>query len=268
MQDAGIFSQNDTFARHSIIYPSDGLNIYGFMNIPLSKGTYPVIIAIHGYVDPAQYDTLDYTTGAADDLASSGYIIIHPNLRNFRPSDSGDALFRVGYAIDVLNLIALIRENAGKPGLFEQADAGHIGIWSHSMGGDVALKVAVISREVQAIFLYAPLSGDEQKNSQFFNFLTGSSDNQKEMLASPIDFAAISPSTYYPDITAAIQIHHGTGDSVIPVTWSEQTCQQLTKAGRDVQCYFYDGAQHTFVSRYLQQLTPRMNDFFAHYLKK
>lgn len=267
-QDLGVLSQNDLFARHAINYPSDGLNIHGFMNVQLRPGKYPVIIVIHGYGDPAQYDTLDYTTEAADGLASQGYIVIHPNLRNYRPSDSGDALYRVGYAVDVLNLIALVRQNAGKPGLFEQADASHIGIWSHSMGGDIALKVAVISRAVQAIFLYASMSGDEQKNSQFFQVLTGSKENQKELLASAQDFAAMSPVTYYADISAAIQLHHGTGDTVIPVAWAEETCKQLKDAKRNVQCFYYDGAEHTFRSRYNEQFAPRMNEFFATHLKK
>jgi len=266
-QDLGIYSQNDTFARHSFVYPSDALNIHGFVNVPLRAGKYPVIIAIHGYVDPTQYDTLDYTTDPSDGLSSSGYFVVHPNLRNFRPSDQGDALFRVGYAIDVLNLIAVIKQNAGKPGLFEFADASHIGIWSHSMGGDIALRVAVVSSDVQAILLYAPMSGDEQKNSQFFNVFTGNSVNQQELLASAQDFSAISPATYYADISAAIQLHHGTGDTVIPVAWAEETCQQLKDAGRNVECYYYDGADHTFRSRYYEQFGPRLEDFFAKYLK-
>ena len=268
VESLGIFSQNDTFARYSIRYPSDGLNISGFMNIPLGTGPFPVIIAIHGYVNPAGYQTLDYTTDSADDLALQGYIVIHPNLRNFPPSDQGDVLFRTGYAIDVLNLIALVKQNAGRPGLFEKANASRIGIWSHSMGGGVALKVAVISHDIRAILLYASVSGDEQKNSQLFNFMVGDSENQQEMLSSPETFAAVSPVTYYRDIAAAIQIHHGTGDTVIPIAWAEETCQELKAAGRDAQCFYYDGAEHTFRIRYLVDFGQRVDDFFAKYLKQ
>jgi dienelactone hydrolase len=268
IENLGVFSKNDTFARYSIRYPSDGLNISGFMNVPLGEGPFPVIIAIHGYVNPAEYQTLDYTTDAADGLASQGYIVIHPNLRNFPPSDRGDVLFRVGYAIDVLNLIALIQQTARQPGLLEQANAGRIGLWSHSMGGDIALKVAVISHDIKAIFLYSSMSGDEQKNSQFFNFMTGNSKNQEEVLASPETFAAISPDRYYKDITAAIQLHHGTGDTVIPIAWALETCQELKAAGRKVECFYYDGAEHTFRARFLVDFGPRSDDFFAKYLKQ
>ncbi|HEY3312145.1 MAG TPA: alpha/beta fold hydrolase [Anaerolineales bacterium] len=268
LENLGVMADFDSFTRYSIRYPSDGLNIAGFMNLPHGDGPFPVIIALHGYASPAEYQTLDYTTGAADDLAAQGYIVLHPNLRNFQPSDSGDALFRAGYAIDVLNLIALVRENAGKPGLFEQANAKRIGLWGHSMGGDIALKVAEISPYVRAIVLYAGMGGDEQKNSQFFNFTTGNPDNQKELQASAQDFASISPDRFYKDITAAIQLHHGTGDTVIPVAWALETCQKLKEAGRQVQCFYYDGAEHTFRARYIAQYGPRMDEFFAAYLKK
>jgi dienelactone hydrolase len=255
------------FTRYEIRYPSDGLNIYGFANIPQGEGPFPVVIALHGYVNPLQYQTLDYTTEAADELASNGFLVLHPNLRNFPPSDNGDVTFRAGYAIDVLNLIAILRQQAGKPGLLEKARADKLGIWAHSLGGDIALKVAVISREVKAILLYAPMSGDEQKNSQFFNFMTGNPVNQQEMLASAETFRAVSPATYYRDITAAIQIHHGTGDTIIPITWATETCQAMQAADLPVECYYYDGAEHTFRSRYIPDFAPRVSEFFNRYLR-
>ena len=118
VKNKGIYGSNDFFTRFSINYPSDTLNIAGFMNVPNGPGPYPVIIILHGYSNPDEYNTLDYTTDVADDLATSGYIVVKPNLRNFIPSDKGDIMFRDGYAVDVLNLIALIHDNAGKPGLF------------------------------------------------------------------------------------------------------------------------------------------------------
>jgi dienelactone hydrolase len=267
IDNLGTMGQTDGFARYSIGYPSDGLKIYGFVDVPFGNGPFPIIIALHGYVNPLEYQTLDYTADAADGLAREGYLVVHPNLRNFPPSDNGDVMFRAGYAVDVLNLIVLLQDKAGKPGLFEKANAGKIGIWAHSMGGDIALKVAVISPYVKAIFLYAPMSGDEQKNSQFFNFMVGSPENQKEMLVSPEIFKSVSPATYYNDVSAAIQIHHGTGDTTIPIAWAQETCQELKDAGRKVECFYYDGAEHTFRARYMTDFGQRMDAFFTKYLK-
>ena len=102
-------ARNSAFTRYLIRYPSDGLMIYGFMNVPNGKGNFPVIIALHGYIDPTIYKTFDYTTHYADALASAGFLVLHPNLRDYPPSDKGDNLFNVGMAIDVLNLISIIK---------------------------------------------------------------------------------------------------------------------------------------------------------------
>ena len=73
----------DLFDRYYVIYDSDDLIIHGFVNVPHGEGPFPVIIALHGSVPRDEYQTLDYTTRYADDLAQEGYIVLHPNLRNF-----------------------------------------------------------------------------------------------------------------------------------------------------------------------------------------
>ncbi|MEZ4519135.1 MAG: hypothetical protein R3C44_20725 [Chloroflexota bacterium] len=50
----------DTFTRYEIKYPSDGLDIYGFMNVPIEGDNFPVALVLHGYIDPADYDIVDY----------------------------------------------------------------------------------------------------------------------------------------------------------------------------------------------------------------
>ena len=84
-------AENSYFTRSLIRYPSDSLKIYGFMNTPrkaaeqVPDARYPVIIALHGYIDPAIYQTVDYTTRYADSLARAGFLVIHPNLPRLSP---------------------------------------------------------------------------------------------------------------------------------------------------------------------------------------
>lgn len=267
IENIGQLGKTKKFIRYSFRYPSDGLNIRGFMNVPLGTGPYPIILVLHGYSDPSGYVQMDYTTDTADHLADQGYIVIHPDYRNYFPSNSGDALFRVGYAVDVLNLLEIIKSSSGQAGLLKKADASRIGIWAHSMGGAIALKVAVISHDVKGIFLYSSMSGNDYKNSRYFGLIEVTKDGVRELTASPEQFAAISPETYYPDITAAIQIHHGTADSVIPIAWAKETCQKLKDAGVKTDCFYYDGAEHTFLSRYMSEFQPRMDAFFSSVLK-
>jgi dipeptidyl aminopeptidase/acylaminoacyl peptidase len=237
---------NSAFTRYLIRYPSDGLMIHGFMNVPQGNGPHPVIIALHGYIEPSIYDTFDYTTHYADALASAGYLVVHPNLRGYPPSDDGDNLFRVGMASDVLNLIAILKASAGQPGSLEAADSSRIGMWGHSMGGGITTRVVTVSPDVQAAVLYAAMSGDESRN---YEAIGTWSDGERgvEERAVPIELLAqISPIHFLGDVTAAVSIHHGLADELVPVQWSMQTCELLKAAGKNVECHFYEDMPHTF----------------------
>ncbi len=258
--------ETDSFTRYLIRYPSDDLNIYGFANVPKGGGPFPVIVAIHGFVDPAIYKTLDYTTSALDVLTQAGYIVIHPNLRGYPPSDSGDNLFRVGMAIDVLNLIALIKSEDGPRELFATAVPGNIGLWSHSMGGDIALRVLTVSSDVKAAVLFASMSGDERKNAELFAQGSSNPIYQTELAASLTVFKGISPLYYYRDITAPIQLQHGEMDQVVPVAWARETCSALTAAGVKAECIYYPTEDHTFRSRVADQVFGAMSSFYETYL--
>jgi dipeptidyl aminopeptidase/acylaminoacyl peptidase len=237
---------NSAFTRHYFRYDSDELSIYGFANVPHGDGPFPVIIALHGYIDPNIYQTLDYTTHYADALASAGYLVLHPNLRGYPPSDEGDNLFRVGMAIDVLNLIALVKEKSGEPGLLQSADPERIGLWGHSMGGGVSTRVLTVSQDVDAAVLYAAMTGDERKNYEaIYRWLNGSMG--LEELAVPTEvLPRISPMYFFEDITAAVGIHHGLADKLVPVQWSMQTCEQLKALEKEVECHYYEDMLHTF----------------------
>ncbi len=123
------WERQEEFVRYKVNYSSDDLTIHGFVNIPEGKGPFPVVIALHGYVPASRYETLDYSTRYADSIARKGYIVLHPNMRNFPPSDSVGRTrdYLSGYTVDVMNMLAYVREMAGKPGIFENADYGHPG---------------------------------------------------------------------------------------------------------------------------------------------
>jgi hypothetical protein len=147
-----------TFTRYLVRYPSDGLTVYGFMNVPRTGENWPVALVLHGYVPEATYRVQTYTTRYADALAEAGYLVIHPNYRNFPPSDTGgDNLFRVDYAVDVLNLMAIVRGQSQDPaGVLRRADGEYIWIEARgrlvfengeSLGRGVGLLADVSSRK-------------------------------------------------------------------------------------------------------------------------
>ncbi len=261
-----IVEETDTFTRYFIRYPSDELNIHGFANVPKGDGPFPVIIAIHGFVDSATYETLDYTTSALDIITQQGYIVIHSNLRNYPPSDNGDNLFRVGMAVDVLNLIALVKAESGPPELFATAASDRIGLWGHSMGGSIVLRVLTVSSDVKAATIFASLSGDELKNAQVLSSASSDPTFQMELQTSPTVLEDISPMYYYSNITSPIQLHHGAVDQVVPVVWAEETCNALTTAGVQIECIYYPEEGHTFRSRVADQIHSALFRFYETHL--
>jgi len=218
------WERQEDFVRYKVNYSSDGLAIHGFVNIPEGKGPFPIVIALHGYIPASRYQTLDYSTRYADSIARKGYIVLHPNMRNFPPSDSVGRTrdYLSGYTVDVMNMLAYVREMAGKPGIFENADLSRIGIWGHSLGGGTALRVVGLVDEIQAAVLYAAVS------QRYTNESTG------------IELFD------YKGNNAAFSIHHGREDDVISVGWSQRLCAQLQDAGKQPECYFYDEQPHTF----------------------
>lgn len=257
------------FTRYLIAYPSDGLTIYGFMNVPNTAGPFPVIIAIHGYVDPAIYGTLDYTTRYADALADAGYLVLHPNLRNYRPSDDdpGENLFRIGYAIDVLNLIEIVQTEGGAPGSLAQADPDRMGLWGHSMGGGISIRVLTISPHIDAAVLYGSMSANEVENHQKIVEWSGGSSGYTELSTPPDIMATIAPQNYLDRITAIVSIHHGENDTQVPLEWSFNLCRELQTLEKLVECYIYDEQPHTFRGSGDQLFIERILAFYEAWLQ-
>jgi uncharacterized protein len=259
----------ETFTREQISYPSDGLKIYGFINIPKEPGSYPVVIMIHGYVDPSGYlYTAPYMTRYADALSQAGFIVIYPNLRGYPPSEDGKNSFEVGYAIDVLNLIAIVRENAGKPGPLESANGWHIGVMGHSMGGGIALRVLTVDQHIQAAVLYSSMSADEKLNyERMYNVLSNGKFGKEELQTSDEDFFRISPVNFLYQIQAAVSIHQGLLDTDVPPEWSADLCNRLRSLGKTSECYTYSNQGHIFSGDGDALLTKRMINFFQFSLK-
>jgi dienelactone hydrolase len=240
------WQDKDEFTRYYITYDSDGLNIHGYVNIPKGDGPFPVIIALHGYIPASDYKTLDYSTRYADSIARKGYIVLHPNMRNFPPSDSPGRTrdYLAGYTVDVMNLLAYVRQMAGQDGIFKNADMSRMGIWGHSIGGGIALRVVNLVPEIKAAVLYGAVSQRYTNESAGFEVYDLSTD------------------------TAAFSVHHGELDEVIDPQWSRKLCADLEAAGRDYECYFYEDQPHTFIRNgdadplFIQ----RTVDFFARYL--
>jgi uncharacterized protein len=282
--------ENDSFTTYLIDYPSDGLTITGIMQIPSGEGPFPVIVLNHGFFSRSIYHSGDGTDRAAAFLARHGYITLAPDYRSWGESDVGTSLFYSGLAIDVINLLNAIPS-------IPQADPDRIGMWGHSMGGGVTMKVLVTDSRVKAAVLYSPVSadqvdviyrwgmgcfGDIARGEQVLG--CNSSDIIPESLPQDLQsayrFAAsdtetlkkISPINYLDSIDIPIQIHYGTEDGKVlngtPPQWSVKLTQALRAAGGNVELLSYEGEGHSFIGQPWFTFMERTLRFFDQNVKK
>jgi dienelactone hydrolase len=257
----------DGFRRYLIRYPSDGLMVYGFLNVPEEGERFPVALVLHGYIDPDDYETLAYSTRYADALVRAGYMVFHPNYRNYAPSDAGPNPYRIGYAIDTLNLIAIIRAQSQDPvGVLRRADAEQMHLMGHSMGGGIAQRVGVIRPNwVDAIVLYGSMTANELTNWEQIKIWSNGSSGDFELGATAEQMGAISAETYFDRLQAPVSIHHGAADALVPPEWSDALCTALTERGHPVECFSYTGMPHTFYGWADDALIARTVAFFERY---
>lgn len=159
----GVIEETKDFTSYLIEYPSDGLNIRGVMQIPTrGEPPYPVIVMNHGWFSRSVFRSGDGTARAAEYLNIHGYLTLASDYRTWGTSDFGPSLFTSGLAIDVVNLLKAIPS-------IPEADPKRVGMWGHSMGGGVTMKVLTIVGDndalsginVRAAVLYSTVSADQ-----------------------------------------------------------------------------------------------------------
>ncbi len=258
----GEVSGGPGFRRYIFSYLSDGLRVYGFANLPQGPGPRPVVLVLHGYVEPSRYRTLAYTAPYADHLARLGYLVLHPNYRGHPPSEGQPAQgFRHPYAVDVLHLLAEVRKGA-----IPQADPQRIALFGHSMGGGVAQIVATVDRGLKGVVLYGSMSGDETLNLRRIQAWSGGRRGQELDRLPPEILALYSPWTFLKDVSAPFSVHHGLRDTQVPPEWSWELCRRLKALGKAVECFSYPGG-HLFRGQVEGVFLERVEAFLGRVLR-
>jgi len=277
--------QGSNYNRYLVSYKSDGLKIYALLTVPLEEKPttgWPVIVFNHGYIPPTEYRTTEKYIAYTDAFSRNGYIVFKSDYRGHGSSE-GVAEFpeySPSYTIDILNAISAIKK-------YSEADPNRIGMWGHSMGGTVTFRSLVVSLDIKAADIWAGVVGTfqdlaENHHGNYANRPHPSPSpgeptrrpNGRNLLASqygdinsnPQFWASIDPMTYLKDITAPIQIQHGTTDEEVPYILSQKLDIALKNAGKNVTFYTYEGDDHN-LSNNLNTALQRSVDFFDKYLK-
>jgi dipeptidyl aminopeptidase/acylaminoacyl peptidase len=247
------------YDQHIVSYLSDGYKIYALLTVPQGarpESGWPAIIFNHGYIPPQVYSTTVEYMPHIDVYARHGYIVMRPDYRGHGNSE-GQARGAYGYpdyTVDVLNALASLQR-------FPDADPQRIGMWGHSMGGQIALRAMVVSPDIRAGVIWAGVVGSYPDLLQRWRRSGGFTPTPDPLLGSrgwrqrliaehgtpqenPAFWASISPNSYLADLSGPLQLHHGDADDIVPVELSQLLEAEMQATGRYVDLWVYEGDDH------------------------
>jgi len=252
-------SPGPNYNRYLVSYKSDGLKIYGLLTVPTDQkpvGGWPVILFNHGYIPPASYSTDSSYAVMVSPLASSHFIVFKPDYRGNGNSDGTAVQPYVSsdYITDSMNALASIKQ-------YQDANPQKIGVFGHSMGGNISLHELVITHDIKAAELMAGVVGNEtdlaiwwshryavhsivgNDLNTYYIFEKMIQDNGSS-LDNPTYWNAIDPTKYISYINIPVQIQVGLSDEDVPVTFSSSLNDLLIQNGKVVDYHSYPGADH------------------------
>ena len=285
------------YSRYVVSYLSDSYKVYALMTVP--DGTkpatgWPAIVFNHGYIAPTVYRTTERYVAYVDAIARSGYIVFKSDYRGWGSSE-GNHVIGGGYGtpeltVDVLNAVASLKAYA-------DADPNRIGMWGHSLGGQLTLRAMVVSQDIKAGAIWGgvvppypdiierwdfmgrasaarqraqPAQGGNETVNWVRDFGGWAQDFRNKYGApaqNPAFWATISPNSYLADLSGPIALHHSTTDEMVPLAWSETLAEELEAADdQPFEFYTYAGDNHN-ISANFGIAMQRTVDFFDRYAK-
>lgn len=273
------------YRRYIVSYQSDKFKIYGLFTVPnieKPKNGFPAIVFLHGYLDPKTYQTVNRYVAYQDGLAKNGFITFKPDLRGHGRSEGkpANSNFSQDYVIDALNLVSALK-------IYQDVNPKLIGMWGHSNGGGTTLRVLEVSKDIKTAVIWAGVVGSYEDLLVTYRAKIPWISNRRQPSGipgttpgSPQDFiqkygqpdlkspfwSQIDPYSYLQNISAPVQLHHGTADDSVPIELSLHFKDVLKKAGKTVELYQYPGGDHNLADPAFSMAMERSITFFKKYL--
>ena len=276
-----VLTPGSNYDRYLVSYQSEGLKNYAYMTIPRGQKPatgWPAIIFNHGYIPPEVYRSTERYIAYTDGFARNGYVVFRPDYRGhgFSEGEARGAYGFPDYTIDVLNGLAAVKQHP-------DVVADRIGMWGHSMGGYITLRSLLVDEDIKAGVIWAGVVASYP--DLINNWRRTPSPSQTAAPPNPTRrwraqlterygeasedspfWRSISANSYLDELTAPIQIHHGTADTSVPVEFSEKLQEQAEAVGAASELYIYPGDDHNLAGQFSSAM-QRSIAFFDRYVK-
>jgi dipeptidyl aminopeptidase/acylaminoacyl peptidase len=278
-------SPGSNYKRYIASFISEGNKIYGLLTVPTSKmpeGGFSAIVFNHGYIPPTQYKTTEKYVEYVDNLARNGFVVFKIDLRGNGESegDASGSYFSSGYTIDAISALKSLQK-------FKEVNPSRIGMWGHSMAGNLVLRAMLVSNEIKAgviwagaVYSYEDFAKYRISDNSYVRRpeTTNQGDSQKDREVSPevqkirsdpgsIDFnsefwRSVSLTKNINYLSVPIQIHHAKDDATVNIGYSRDLAEVLQENNKSYQFFEYDSGGHNIVSPYFDVAMQRTIEFF------
>lgn len=275
------YANSGAYTSYLTSYTSDGLRINGLLTKPIGEkpeGGWPTIVFVHGYIPPTLYKTTEKYEAYIDYLGRNGFVVFKIDLRGNGDSEGepGGAYYSSDYIVDVLNARKALASS-------DFVNPSKIGIWGHSMSGNVALRAIAVDPEIPAVSIWAG-AGFTYLDLGKYGIDDGSyrpPENQTErqrrrqLLRDTYGDAAegnpfwklVAPIDYLKDYKGAIQLNHAVNDDVVNIGYSRDLNQFLNGTTIPHELNEFPSGGHNIVDPSFKPAMQKTVEFFGRYLK-
>lgn len=274
------YQENGSYTSYLTSYLSDGLKINGLLTVPAGtppKDGWPAIVFVHGYIPPSLYATTEKYVAYVDYLARNGFVVFKIDLRGHGDSEGtpGGGYFGSDYIVDTLSAYSALQNT-------DFVNKKAIGLWGHSMAGNVLMRSLAVKPEIPAAVIWAGAvySYEDQVkyglNDQSYrppeDMIRRNTNRRQifEAVGSPSAKSAfwqeVAPIYFLNDIKGAIEIHHAEDDDVVNIGYSRDLVTLLDKTKIPHEFYTYSTGGHNITDPSFSLAMQRTVDFYKKYL--
>lgn len=275
------YQDKATYTSYLTSYNSDGLKVNALLTIPkgqVPEGGHPAIVFVHGYIAPSIYQTTSKYQDYVDYLAKNGFVVFKIDLRGHGNSEgeAGGAYYSSDYVVDTLNAYSAL-QNA------EFVNPKRIGLWGHSMAGNVTFRSFVAKTDIPALVVWAGAGYSysdlveyrimdtsyraPQQTSERAKRRQELRDVHGEFSPESVFWKQVAPTNYLQGVSGAVLLQHALDDSVVSIEYSKNLNKILDSTNIYHEFDQYSSGGHNLSGSSFVQAMQKTVEFFNRYLK-